>query len=73
MKEVAGGRSLPDQPYPIALVQRVCHPPQHRQHSSRRRLGRRPAAVGVSSVEVWSVGGCRSGIVRLIGGDDAVR
>lgn len=63
MKEVADGRNLPDQPYPIALAQRVCHPPQHRRHSSRRRLGRRPVAVDVSNVRRYGV---REGVGRVL-------
>lgn len=46
MKEGGDGRNLLVQPYPIELTQHAFHRPQHRQHSSRRRLGHRPIICG---------------------------
>ena len=49
MREVGDDRNLPVQQYPIELIRRAFHPPQHRQHSSRRRLGRRPGDFHVNT------------------------
>jgi len=46
------GRSPPDRRYPIVPARRVCHRPRHRQHSSQRQWGRRPAVHRVSFAEV---------------------
>ena len=42
MREDGDGHNLPDQQYPKGPVQRACHQPRHRRHSSRKRWGRRP-------------------------------
>jgi hypothetical protein len=49
MTKDGDGRNLPDQPYPIVLVQRAFHRLRHRRRSSRRRLVHRPIIFGVSS------------------------
>lgn len=44
---VGGGHNLPARQYPIVRARHVFHQPRHRQHSFRKRLGRRPRFISL--------------------------
>lgn len=56
MTKDGDGRNLPGQQYPKEQARRACHRPQHRQRSSQRQWGRRPAIMK-EMYQKWFGGG----------------